>query len=96
MKKDFLADLGYLALVMRLKRISDAMIHEGRSLYRELDLDIEPNWFAVFQTDESTRATDDNRDCGFSGTFSSVGRSDCEQDDQDRISRFDQVTGRQP
>ena len=49
MKQDFLAELGYLALVMRLKRISDAMIHEGRSLYRELDLDIEPNWFAIFK-----------------------------------------------
>ena len=45
---DFLADLGYLSFVTRLKRISDRMIHDGRRMYRELGLDIEPNWYAVF------------------------------------------------
>ena len=49
MRKDFLSELGYLAFVMRLKRISDNMIHDGRRLYRDLGMDIEPNWFAVFK-----------------------------------------------
>ncbi len=48
MNSDFLTDLGLLAVVTRLKRVSDAMIHDGRRMYKELGIDIEPNWFAVF------------------------------------------------
>lgn len=46
--RDYLASLGALALAARLKRISDRMIQEGRLLYRQLDADIEPNWYLVF------------------------------------------------
>ena len=46
---DYLTDLGMLAVVTRLKRASDAMIHDGRRMYKELGFDIEPNWFAVFK-----------------------------------------------
>lgn len=46
---DFVKELGYLGFTMRLKRISDAMMHEGRRLYSELDVDIEPNWYVVFK-----------------------------------------------
>jgi len=48
-EKDFLQELGYLGFTVRLKRISDAMMHEGRRLYSELNIDIEPNWFVIFK-----------------------------------------------
>ena len=46
---DFLKELGYLGFTVRLKRLSDAMMHEGRRMYSELDIDIEPNWFVIFK-----------------------------------------------
>ena len=46
---DFVRELGYLGFTMRLKRISDAMIQDGRRLYKGLDIDIEPNWFVIFK-----------------------------------------------
>ncbi len=46
---DFLSDLGLLGFVTRLKRVSDAMLHDGRRLYRELGMDIEPNWYVIFK-----------------------------------------------
>lgn len=46
-EKDFLSELGPLGLTMRLRRIADRMVHQARSIYRELGLDIEPNWHAV-------------------------------------------------
>ena len=48
-QQDFLRDLGSIAVVTRLKRISDAMLHDGRRMYKELGMDIEPNWFAIFK-----------------------------------------------
>lgn len=47
--EDFLRDLGNLAVVTRLKRVSDAMLHDGRRMYKELGMDIEPNWFVMFR-----------------------------------------------
>lgn len=47
MKPDFVAELQYLGLSVRLKRISENMVHGGRSLYRHLGLDIEPNWYLL-------------------------------------------------
>lgn len=49
MKYDFVNELGYLGLSVRLKRLSDAMVHSGRQMYKQLGLDIEPNWFLVFK-----------------------------------------------
>ncbi len=46
--KDFALELGYLGFTMRLKRISDAMMHDGKKMYKELGVDIEPNWYVVF------------------------------------------------
>jgi len=46
---DFVKELGYLGFTMRLKRITDSMMHEGRRLYSELDVDIEPNWYVIFK-----------------------------------------------
>lgn len=47
--KDFAKELGCLGFTMRLKRISDAMMHEGKKMYKELGIDIEPNWYVVFR-----------------------------------------------
>jgi len=49
MESDYLRVLGYLAFSTRLKRISDAMMHGGRRMYSELDVDIEPNWYVLFK-----------------------------------------------
>lgn len=48
-ERDFVRELEFLGFVTRLKRISDAMLHDGRRLYRELGIDIEPNWFVIFK-----------------------------------------------
>lgn len=48
MSIDFIKDLGYKALDSRFKRISDRMAHDVRKLYKELNIDIEPNWYLVF------------------------------------------------
>ncbi len=47
MKDDFLEELGFLAISSRLKRVSDRMIHSGREMYKQLQLDIEPNWYMI-------------------------------------------------
>lgn len=47
--RDFVSELGCLGFTMRLKRISDALIHDGRRMYREMGLDIEPNWYVIFR-----------------------------------------------
>lgn len=49
MDADFLSELGLNAVVTRLKRVSDAMLHDGKRMYKQLGMDIEPNWFAVFK-----------------------------------------------
>lgn len=49
MNEDFLKELGTISFVTRLKRISDAMLHDGRRLYKKLGYDIEPNWFVIFK-----------------------------------------------
>ncbi len=53
---DFLKELGYIGFTVRLKRLSDAMMHEGRRMYSELDIDIEPNWFVIFKLLQSRGA----------------------------------------
>ena len=47
--KDFLSELGFLGFVTRLKRLSDSMLHDGRRLYKELGMEIEPNWYMIFK-----------------------------------------------
>lgn len=49
MKRDYLADLGYLGLISRIKRLSDQSLANGRQLYRHIDVGIEPNWFLIFR-----------------------------------------------
>lgn len=49
MNSDFVSDLGYLSLAVRLKRISDQMMHGARQLYKQHGLDVEPNWYLIFK-----------------------------------------------
>lgn len=49
MQYDFVNELGYLGLAVRLKRLSEAMVHSGRQMYKALGKDIEPNWFLIFK-----------------------------------------------
>ncbi len=68
MEQDFIKELAYVGFATRLKRISDNMIQEGRKLYKELELDIEPNWFVVFkliQANGSTTVTEIAKHIGF-------------------------------
>jgi len=47
-EEDYLVKLNYLSFAMRLKRISDNMMHDAIKLYKKLDVSIEPNWYIVF------------------------------------------------
>jgi len=61
MKNDYIKNLEYLGFATRLKRISDALIHDGRRLYKELNMDIEPNWYLIFnllETEKELSVTD--------------------------------------
>lgn len=49
MEKDFIEELGYLAFATRIKRLSDNLMQDGRRMYQNLDIDIEPNWFLIFK-----------------------------------------------
>lgn len=39
--------MGLIALATRLKRISDKMAFSTRAMYKQLKIDIEPNWYLV-------------------------------------------------
>lgn len=47
MSSDLVQQLGYANLDTRLKRISDKMSHSLRAMYRDLEMDTEPNWYLV-------------------------------------------------
>ncbi|WP_289644970.1 MarR family winged helix-turn-helix transcriptional regulator [Maribacter aestuarii] len=47
MDNDLVKQLGYANLDTRLKRISDKMSHSLRAMYRDFDMDTEPNWYLV-------------------------------------------------
>jgi DNA-binding MarR family transcriptional regulator len=47
MDKDFLNELGELALGSRLKRLSDRMMNDALSVYEELNHDVRPMWFTL-------------------------------------------------
>ncbi len=43
---DFVSTLGPLGLTLRLKRLADRLSEDGRRLYQDLDLGLEPSWYA--------------------------------------------------
>lgn len=47
MDDDLIREMGYANIDARLKRISDRMSHSIRSMYKELKIDTEPNWYLV-------------------------------------------------
>lgn len=49
MEEDFLREHGFLSISARMKRIVEETTHSSRVLYKELDVDIEPNWYLVFR-----------------------------------------------
>ena len=49
MASDFIKEMGLHGIAARMKRISDAMSHSSRALYKSIGLDIEPNWYLVFK-----------------------------------------------
>lgn len=54
MDNDLIRNMGYANLDTRLKRISDKMSHSIRLMYKQLNIDIEPNWYLVlFLVEES-------------------------------------------
>ena len=53
--RDHMADLGVLALVSRLRRLSDRLWEETASLYSELGFEFQPKWFSVFSAIEPGR-----------------------------------------
>ncbi|GAB5525299.1 MAG: hypothetical protein Roseis2KO_31710 [Roseivirga sp.] len=67
--QDFVSELGYLSLAVRLKRISDQMMHGARQLYKRQGLDIEPNWYLIFKLLENRSClsiTEIGEELGFS------------------------------
>lgn len=48
MTKDFLKELGYLAVASRMKRLTDRFLRGGSEAYQSLGLDFEPRWFTLF------------------------------------------------
>lgn len=47
MTRDFLDELGELALGSRLKRLSEQMMADAANVYRHFDLDVQPKWFTL-------------------------------------------------
>lgn len=48
MKQDLIADLGYLAIGSRMRRITDLMWRDVMSIYAQRGIDFEPRWFPVY------------------------------------------------
>ncbi len=45
--RDFLADLGNLAMASRLRRLAERLYRDGERVYAAHDVDFEPRWFQV-------------------------------------------------
>ena len=46
---DYIGQLGSLSLASRLRRLVDILTRDGTRIYRELEIDFEVRWFAVFR-----------------------------------------------
>lgn len=47
MERDFLAELKYLGVTARIKRLSESLFYSIKELYKYADIDIEPSWHLV-------------------------------------------------
>lgn len=48
MSEDYLQELEFIGFTARIKRLSDSLIYDARKIYKNLELDIEPNWHLIF------------------------------------------------
>ena len=48
MDKDFLQQLEFTGFTARIKRLSDGLLYDAITVYKQMDKDIEPNWHLVF------------------------------------------------
>ncbi|MEO0573361.1 MAG: helix-turn-helix domain-containing protein [Bacteroidota bacterium] len=68
MEKDIVKEIGIRGLATRLKRIADAMSHSARLMYKQLEMDMEPNWFLILnliRDDKSISVMDIAKRMGF-------------------------------
>ncbi|NIG56409.1 MarR family winged helix-turn-helix transcriptional regulator [Chitinophaga sp. Cy-1792] len=47
--RDFLRELSYEGISSRIKRLSDTLLYGTKEFYKEIGIDIEPNWYLVFR-----------------------------------------------
>ncbi len=47
MQKDFLDELGELALGSRLKRLSEKVLSDAANIYQDFDVNVQPKWFTL-------------------------------------------------
>ena len=48
MENDFVQSLAYIGFTARIKRLSDGLMYDAKSIYNQSSLDIEPNWHIIF------------------------------------------------
>ncbi len=69
MEKDFLRTLEYAGFTARIKRLSDTLMYEARSIYDGTEIDIEPNWHLIFlllKEEKELTVTEISKKLGFS------------------------------
>ncbi|BDD09151.1 hypothetical protein FUAX_15830 [Fulvitalea axinellae] len=69
MGKDYLKTLEYVGFTARLKRLSDTLIYDAKEVYKQLDLEIEPNWHVIIlllKKEEKLSVTEISKKLGFS------------------------------
>ena len=56
LRPDFIASRGPLGLTLRLKRLADRLADDGRRLYEDLEVGLEPSWYALLQLLQESEA----------------------------------------
>lgn len=47
MEDDYLKKIEFLGFTARLKRLSDSLVYDAKAVYKELNIEIEPNWHLI-------------------------------------------------
>jgi DNA-binding MarR family transcriptional regulator len=69
MERDFLQSLKFIGFTARIKRLSDGLLYDAIKVYKNSDVDIEPNWHLVFlllKEKEKLTVTEIAKELGFS------------------------------
>lgn len=48
MEKDFIEQLELIGITARIRRLNDVFTSSGRKVYKQMGIDIEPNWHLIF------------------------------------------------